>query len=203
MRFVSFREKRKESKRKRLKHLPTSVVKHTSRSTSSARRRRRGGLDQGRGAMLLFFFSLSLSSLLLSLSLSLSLSSEPLVSKHEKSHHLRLIDYYAISTQSSKSRRSDFLIFQFVRSSVQKKEKKKRGGRGGKGKSRSFKGTFGGVHDSDEVRWIVLIVYYRCLFIFSLLLLGFLQQLVVILIQRSGVFLQAFVLCFHFLHLLL
>ena len=141
MRFVSFREKRKESKRKRLKHLPTSVAKHTSRSTSSARRRRRGGLDQGRGAMLLFFFSLSLSSLLLLLSL--SLSSEPLVSKHEKSHHLRLIDYYAISTQSSKSRRSDFLIFQFVRSSVQKKEKKKRGGRGGKGKSRSFKGTFG------------------------------------------------------------
>ena len=139
MRFVSFREKRKESKRKRLKHLPTSVAKHTSRSTSSARRRRRGGLDQGRGAMLLFFFSLSLSSLLLLLSL--SLSSEPLVSKHEKSHHLRLIDYYAISTQSSKSREN--LIFHFVRSSVQKKEKKKRGGRGGKGKSRSFKGTFG------------------------------------------------------------
>ena len=68
--------------------------------------------------MLLFFFSLSL-------------SSEPLVSKHEKSHHLRLIDYYVISTQSSKSR--DDLIFHFVRSSVQKKEKKKRGG-GGKGK---------------------------------------------------------------------
>ena len=140
MRFVSFREKRKESKRKRLKHLPTSVVKHTSRSTSSARRRRRGGLDQGRGAMLLFF-SLSLSLFSSSSSLSLSLSSEPLVSKHEKSHHLRLIDYYAISTQSSKSREN--LIFHFVRSSVQKKEKKKRGGRGGKGKSRSFKGTFG------------------------------------------------------------